>query len=645
MRRSVLLACALVSRAAAFDGNQTDLGSALLGNYNRLSPPAILPVARMQMNMQNIIEMDTAVQSIKLQAWFRQYWRDERLTWDPAEWGGRTSYIMPRDLIWTPDVVVYETIEQSVPFEVMAQVYHTGDLFSAQPTTITMHCLMQLDDFPFDTQTCNFTLGSWNMNGFQLGVLPRLDGDSNQVPVVIDGFHQHTEFKLIEARSVYENQYYSCCPEPYPTIKFFLQIRREYLAYTYSIILPLIVSTAVGFCSFVLTPDSGERISLSVTVLLTVVAIYLVAHDEVPKVNRWTMISSLYMVSQSSMLLVTVISIVAVSLHNVRPNAGYYSEHRLLKMFHEVDRNDNGELERDELVEAVSRLGLDEKMVKAILADVDKRLGDDGIPHITFPDWLEIVANRSETLTLSETHSWAVQWVMKGWLWLARNTPLVTDPRVTRLAVMRRRWMAEKGYEQENAGDAGWQEARRSRAHSSEPASPQRVSGSAPLHPSVRVTPLVPSPEPASTSAPDASHAPARSDRLRVAAGPDQSLPSVAASLAAEAVRRLKRDDDMTEVHGPAARKIATGLDACCAIFLPLLFVVIVVPLALPSVMNGANSEALSGTVRMVHENKDEDYVRKWVMCESESGVGYSADACDEAQLALLLTDDERRQR
>ena len=40
-----------------------------------------------------------------------------------------------------------------------------------------------------------------------------------------------------------------------------------------------------------LNPDSGERVGLGITTLLTVVAIFFVAHDAIPKVGHWTMLS------------------------------------------------------------------------------------------------------------------------------------------------------------------------------------------------------------------------------------------------------------------------------------------------------------------------------------------------------------------
>ena len=39
--------------------------------------------------------------------WLDQEWRDELLTWNPADFGELTRIRIPCDLIWLPDIVLY----------------------------------------------------------------------------------------------------------------------------------------------------------------------------------------------------------------------------------------------------------------------------------------------------------------------------------------------------------------------------------------------------------------------------------------------------------------------------------------------------------------------------------------------------------
>ena len=59
------------------------------------------------------------------------------------------------------------------------------------------------------------------------------------------------EWLLKSAPAVRDEHYYKCCPEPYPTVKFYLNLRRRTLFYLFNLILPsLLISTMtlLGFC-------------------------------------------------------------------------------------------------------------------------------------------------------------------------------------------------------------------------------------------------------------------------------------------------------------------------------------------------------------------------------------------------------------
>ena len=101
---------------------------------------------------------------------------------------------------------------------------------------ITVGCSFLLDAFPFDTQTCNFTLGSNSHVGHVLDVRPRVADKSSYKAVGVEGsastdealiadgaaldlsnYWYSEEFALAKARIIAHERFYSCCPEaPYP---------------------------------------------------------------------------------------------------------------------------------------------------------------------------------------------------------------------------------------------------------------------------------------------------------------------------------------------------------------------------------------------------------------------------------------------
>ena len=76
--------------------NMTLLRQALLANYDMTAQPPRFnstrgALVRIQMAMQQFQELDTTNQQIAFIAWWRHYWTDPRLAWDPADWGGITE--------------------------------------------------------------------------------------------------------------------------------------------------------------------------------------------------------------------------------------------------------------------------------------------------------------------------------------------------------------------------------------------------------------------------------------------------------------------------------------------------------------------------------------------------------------------------
>lgn len=75
---------------------------------------------------------------------------------------------------------------------------------------------------------------------------------------------------------------YSCCPVPYPNVTYYIVIKRRPLFYVFNMILPCMLITAVAFLGFIIPPDSGEKVSMGVTTLLSMTVFLMVIADKMP---------------------------------------------------------------------------------------------------------------------------------------------------------------------------------------------------------------------------------------------------------------------------------------------------------------------------------------------------------------------------
>ena len=226
---------------------------------------------------------------------------------------------------------------------VQPNVYSDGSVFQSNIIENRLNCPMKPRTFPFDQQECEFTFGCWSTHGFQVDVKPR--GFEIDKPAPFDlaaSYRPNPEFDLIEVRTTAEDFIYACCPEFYPTLKYKFRMRRHSETYNYGLVVPMILTTIAGFLAFVANPQSGERISLGITCLLTSAAIYIVAFEVLPKTGTMTIISMLHVISFSFSWATLAVSVLSVSLYGVKTSTGVMSEHELVSAFVKADHDHSG---------------------------------------------------------------------------------------------------------------------------------------------------------------------------------------------------------------------------------------------------------------------------------------------------------------
>ena len=407
----------------------TRLKEALMDGYDKSTPPAGVVIS-LQLSLQNFVEISTVSQYIEFVSWVRHYWKDERLSWDKTKFGNVSFVTFNEDEIWMGDNLIYETLE---PTEVLTRkfdmsVYSDGSIFISKPLTAKVACAMDLTQFPFDTQRCKFTMGSWSFHGFQVDLQPR-SIDGVDTPFGLGTYKPHNEFELLQVNTVHSVFYYACCVEPYPSLTYEFVLRRQSLTYIGGIMMPLILVTVAGFLTFILNPDSGERVGLGMTILLTDAAIYLVASELVPKIGKWTSISILYTVSSVGALVTLIISMLSVSLYCTKTSSqSRLTESELLKIYLDADEDGNGSLNNQELLGAINNLVLSDvehARLQRILGE--KNLDSIG-SNISFEQWFDVVHALQQDDGLAAHHNFIVKTVLRPFIlkeWNFRRRAIV----------------------------------------------------------------------------------------------------------------------------------------------------------------------------------------------------------------------------
>ncbi|KAI8500712.1 acetylcholine-gated cation-selective channel [Branchiostoma belcheri] len=279
----VLLTLALVHEnvAALSEG---DLFTTLMTGYNKDSRPVrdhSKPITvSLDITLAQIIKVDVREQVLTTNLWLRKRWRDEFLTWNSSEYGNIKTAIFKSDLIWRPDIVLYNRIHEegwSETPDTNARVSSTGDVTWGHPATILSSCVMDISHFPYDVQRCPMKFGSWTYNGRQLNLVNFTDkGDT-------DNFVRNGEWTLVSFGLERNEVVYSS--GTYPDVTYMVVIRRRSLYYTYYVIAPGVLLSLLALLGFLLPPDSGEKLSLSITLLLALMVFMQLVTERLPPLS------------------------------------------------------------------------------------------------------------------------------------------------------------------------------------------------------------------------------------------------------------------------------------------------------------------------------------------------------------------------
>ncbi|XP_050518810.1 acetylcholine receptor subunit alpha-like isoform X5 [Diabrotica virgifera virgifera] len=296
----------------------------LLSNYNKLVRPVVntSDVLRVciKLKLSQLIDVNLKNQIMTTNLWVEQSWYDYKLRWEPKEYGGVQMLHVPSDHIWRPDIVLYNNADGNfeVTLATKATIYHQGLVEWKPPAIYKSSCEIDVEYFPFDEQTCVLKFGSWTYDGFMVD-LRHMDEKvgSNTVDVGVDlsEFYMSVEWDILEVPAVRNEKFYTCCDEPYLDITFNITMRRKTLFYTVNIIIPCMGISFLTVLTFYLPSDSGEKVTLSISILISLHVFFLLVVEIIPPTSLVVPLLGKYLIF--AMILVSISICVTVVVLNV----------------------------------------------------------------------------------------------------------------------------------------------------------------------------------------------------------------------------------------------------------------------------------------------------------------------------------------
>ncbi|VDI72629.1 Hypothetical predicted protein [Mytilus galloprovincialis] len=223
-------------------------------------------------------------------------WNDAGISWNPSSYGNIPYIILSSKHIWKPPMTLVNAVDILSPIEGntdnLATIFSDGNVSLGLGGILSAKCTTDISKFPYDSQTCNLKFAVWGLSAETAVLIESSD------PISMLFYTPNSNWNLTSyhSRGVIWNQY--------STFEIFLTIKRESLYYSVMVVCPTILFGLLNPLVFLLPVDSGERIGLGMTILLSY-AIFL------------TLVSSAIPASSNPMCYLLIIMIMTIVISGV----------------------------------------------------------------------------------------------------------------------------------------------------------------------------------------------------------------------------------------------------------------------------------------------------------------------------------------
>uniref|UniRef100_A0A673GVS4 Neuronal acetylcholine receptor subunit alpha-9-like n=1 Tax=Sinocyclocheilus rhinocerous TaxID=307959 RepID=A0A673GVS4_9TELE len=266
----------------------------------------------LQITLSQIKDMDERNQVLTTYLWVRQIWHDAYLCWDKDEYDGLEVIRIPGNLVWRPDIVLYNNADEedsSGPPDTNVVLRYNGEITWDSPAITKSSCRVDVSYFPFDSQECNLTFGSWTYNGNQVDITMGMEGGD------LSDFVENVEWECHGMPAVKNVIMYGCCSDPYPDITYTVLLKRRSSFYIFNLLLPCFLISFLAPLGFYLPADSGEKVSLGVTVLLALTVFQLMVAESMPPSESVPLIGKYYIATMTMITASTSLTIFIMNIH------------------------------------------------------------------------------------------------------------------------------------------------------------------------------------------------------------------------------------------------------------------------------------------------------------------------------------------
>ncbi|XP_049809266.1 gamma-aminobutyric acid receptor alpha-like [Schistocerca nitens] len=244
--------------------------------------PTIVRTNMLIRSMGPISELDM---DYSMDCYFRQYWRDSRLSFlGPIKSLSLSIKMLER--IWRPDTYFYNGQNSyvhtiTVPNKLL-RISQDGDILYSMRLTIKAKCPMELRNFPMDRQSCPLILGSYAYTTRHLVYQWQSEGSVSFVAGMA-----LSQFDLMG--NPQRNLTYKRREGEFSVLQVNFNLQRHTGYFLIQVYVPCILIVVLSWVSFWIHREAtSDRVGLGITTVLTLSTISLDSRTDLPKVRYAT---------------------------------------------------------------------------------------------------------------------------------------------------------------------------------------------------------------------------------------------------------------------------------------------------------------------------------------------------------------------
>ena len=188
-------------------------------------------------------------------------------------------------------------------------IQHDGRTDWKAPATYTSSCQFHVASFPYDSQVCHLQFGPWNSDAAKVDIV------ADEFALITKQYISNSEWDLKSASKVKNLRYYPCCKKAYSDVTITINLRRRPLFYQFNLVLPYSILLFCLWIGYLVPPQSAERVSLSIIILLAISIFIQTSSSYLPRSDELSSLSVLYFVVLNEVALSSLVTCLIINMY------------------------------------------------------------------------------------------------------------------------------------------------------------------------------------------------------------------------------------------------------------------------------------------------------------------------------------------